>query len=84
MGICSSSGTVGHSTSLGKADVACVISGCTALADAAATELGNRVHKPKDIEDALYWSRTISEIRGALVIIGEKVGAWGTVKIVPS
>jgi ApbE superfamily uncharacterized protein (UPF0280 family) len=40
-GVCHSSGTVGHSLSFGKADAALVISEDCALADAAATRLGN-------------------------------------------
>ena len=82
LGICTSSGTIGHSRSLGRADAACVISGSTALADAAATALGNRVRHPRDIEPALGWSKTVDEIRGALVIIGENLGAWGAVRLV--
>lgn len=41
--VCISSGTVGHSLSFGLADSVTVIVGSTALADAAATCLGNEV-----------------------------------------
>lgn len=41
--VCTSSGTVGHSLSLGKADAVCVLSASGALADAAATAVGNAV-----------------------------------------
>ncbi len=82
LGICTSSGTVGHSKSFGKADAACVVSVSTALADAAATALGNRVRRGEDLEKALSWSKTIDEVGGALIIIGEKIGAWGTLHLV--
>ena len=41
--VCTSSGTLGHSLSLGRADAAVVISESAALADAAATAIGNEV-----------------------------------------
>src|SRR3972149_6675538 len=43
IGICTSSGTVGHSLSLGKADAVVVLSPSATLADAAATATGNLV-----------------------------------------
>lgn len=81
LGICTSSGSVGHSFSKGKADVACVLSKSTALADAAATALGNRVRSKKDIENALAWTEGIPEIAGALIIIEDRVGARGDVQL---
>ncbi|NIS60700.1 MAG: UPF0280 family protein, partial [Proteobacteria bacterium] len=50
LGICSSSGTVGHSMSFGKADAVCVLSRSTSLADAAATSIGNLIEGKGDIE----------------------------------
>jgi ApbE superfamily uncharacterized protein (UPF0280 family) len=49
MGICTSSGTVGHSLSFGKADAAIVLSKSATLADAAATAIGNIIIQPVDI-----------------------------------
>jgi hypothetical protein len=43
IGICSSSGRVGHSISFGNADVALAIADSASLADALATAIGNRV-----------------------------------------
>jgi len=39
LGICTSSGTVGHSLSFGEADAVCILSKSAALADAVATRL---------------------------------------------
>ena len=46
LGVCTSSGTVGHSLSLGQADAVIALAPSTALADAAATAIGNRIHQP--------------------------------------
>jgi hypothetical protein len=81
LGICTSSGTVGHSLSFGKADAAVIISKDTFLADAAATALGNRVKTADDIENALQFAASVEGVTGAVVIIGDKLGAWGDVKL---
>jgi len=83
LGVCTSSGTVGHSLSFGRADAACVLAKSTALADAAATALGNRVQGPDSIAPALEWIAGVPEILGALVVVGEKLGAWGRVELAP-
>jgi ApbE superfamily uncharacterized protein (UPF0280 family) len=83
LGVCTSSGTVGHSLSFGKADAACVLAADAALADAAATALGNRVPDAAAIPTALEWAGTIPDILGAVVIVEEKMGAWGRVELVP-
>lgn len=81
LGICTSAGTIGHSKSLGKADAATVISKDTILADAVATALGNRIKSDKDIESALDYVSKIEGIIGAIVIINDKMGAWGNIKL---
>ncbi len=83
LGVCTSSGTVGHSLSFGRADAACVVAASAALADAAATALGNRVPDAGAIARALDWAATVPEIMGAVVIVGDKLGAWGRVELVP-
>jgi ApbE superfamily uncharacterized protein (UPF0280 family) len=82
-GVCTSSGTVGHSLSLGQADAACVVAADTALADACATALGNRVTSASDINEALDWLGGIPGLTGALVVVGEHLGAWGHIELVP-
>jgi ApbE superfamily uncharacterized protein (UPF0280 family) len=81
--ICTSSGTVGPSLSLGRADAATVISPSGALADAAATELGNRIRGVDDMEKALDWALSVTGVTGAVAIIGETIGAKGQVELVP-
>jgi len=82
LGICTSSGTVGHSTSFGKADAVCVISPSTALADAAATALGNRVQGKGDIERVLEEGRAISGVEGMVIIVDDALGVWGEYELV--
>lgn len=82
MGICTSAGTVGHSLSFGKADAAMILSRDTFLSDAVATATGNIVKTAEDIEKALEFALCIDGVEGALVIIGNKIGAKGDVKLV--
>jgi hypothetical protein len=83
LGVCTSSGTVGHSLSFGRADAACVLAPSAALADAAATALGNLVQDAGSIAAALDWAAQAPELLGAVVIVGDKLGAWGRVELLP-
>jgi len=82
LGICTSSGTVSHSLNFGRADAVCIISDNTALADAAATASGNAVKNRDDIEKALAIAKSIKGVKAALIIVGDKMGTWGEIKIV--
>ena len=82
LGICTSSGTVGHSLSFGKADAVCILSKSAALADAVATAVGNIVKEKKNIELGLERGKEIEGVLGMLIIVGEKMGAWGNVKLI--
>jgi ApbE superfamily uncharacterized protein (UPF0280 family) len=83
IGICTSSGVIGPSFSAGAARGATVIAGDAALADAAATGLGNRVRRADDVDGALRWAAGVPGLRGAAVVIGETFGVWGSVDLVP-
>jgi ApbE superfamily uncharacterized protein (UPF0280 family) len=83
LGICSSSGTVGHSLSLGSADVVVALSSSTPLADATATALGNIVKAADDIPKAIEEAQSIEGLHGVVIIVGDKMGLWGKVRIVP-
>lgn len=82
IGVCTSSGTVSHSLSFGKADAVLIISDSAALADAAATKAGNAVKSPGDVEKAIIVAKSIEGVRGALIIAGDKFGSWGEIKLV--
>jgi ApbE superfamily uncharacterized protein (UPF0280 family) len=83
VGVCTSSGTIGHSLSFGSADAVCVVSSSCALADASATAVGNVVRSAADIKRALAFGKKISGIEGILIIRGDRLGAWGSLEIVP-
>ena len=81
--VCTSSGTVGHSLSHGKADAVCVFAKSCALADAAATSIGNRIQSSQGIQAAINWGKKIPGVRGILAIVDEAMGAWGDLEVTP-
>ena len=83
LGICTSSGTVGHSLSLGEADAVTVLAKDTALADAVATLVGNAVQPGQSLEAALAKAPDVPGVLGVVIIRGEELGAWGEVELVP-
>lgn len=81
--VCTSSGTVGHSISFGCADAAIVVSSSAYLADAAATAVGNTIHSEANLADGIALAKSTEGILGALVIKGDKMCAWGKIKLIP-
>ena len=82
LGVCSSSGTVGHSFSTGLSDVVCILSSSAVLADGAATALGNRIKVQKDLRRIAARADKIKEILGGLAIMGDRMATWGDVELV--
>jgi len=82
MAVCTSSGTVGHSLSLGKADAVCVVSRSCALADAAATSVGNRIRSGRDIQKGIAFGRRIEGVMGLVIVCGKEMGLWGDLDLV--
>jgi ApbE superfamily uncharacterized protein (UPF0280 family) len=80
MGICTSSGTVGHSLSFGKADAVCVKAQSASLADAAATAIGNITKSKKDISRALQAGMKIKDVLGILIIVDDQFGVIGDIE----
>jgi len=83
LGICTSSGTVGHSLSFGNSDACIVISRSTPLADAAATAIGNRIRSAADISAAVDFARSVEGITGVVLIKDDRIGFWGEVRVIP-
>jgi ApbE superfamily uncharacterized protein (UPF0280 family) len=81
LGVCTSSGTVGHSLSFGVADAVIALSHSAALADAAATAIGNRVKSIDDIDVAIEQAQAIDGLGGVVIIKGDRMGMWGKVKL---
>lgn len=82
LGICTSSGTVGHSLSFGHTDATTVIAETATLADALATKVGNIVKTEDDITKGIEFAKNISGTKGIIIVIGEKMAVWGDVKLV--
>ena len=58
-----------------------ILSPWTALADAVATAVANTIHKPDDIGKGLEQAKRIEGVTGALIIVGDHIGAFGTVEL---
>lgn len=76
-GVCTSSGTVGHSFSYGKADAVMVSCQSPMIADALATAMANRIVSPDDIATVLSYSEEFPEIEAIVIICEDKVGIRG-------
>jgi len=83
LGLCTSSGTVGHSLSFGKADAAMIACKDAALADAFATRFGNEVKTPADIPAAIKLSEDFHEILSILLIADDQLGVRGKFQLRP-
>ncbi len=82
VGICSSSGKVGHSLSMGSSDVITVLSASAIRADGAATALGNRIRKKMDLEKVSGWADSMGGIIGGVAILGGSMAMWGGIELV--
>jgi ApbE superfamily uncharacterized protein (UPF0280 family) len=83
LGICTSSGTVGHSLSMGNADAVIVTAASTALADAAATAICNKIKDADDIKNEINSAGVRYGISGLVIIKDDEIGIWGNIKLVP-
>ena len=80
LGICTSSGTIGHSLNFGSADSVVIISKSTSLADAVATATCNRINFKQDLHKALDFARQIKGILGVVIILKNNMVSWGKVE----
>jgi len=83
MGVCTSSGTVGHSISFGRSDSVTVFADEASVADALATSIANEVMGDIDsvaIQSGLSRADDFREcMRGVLIIVGESAGMVGKI-----
>lgn len=78
-GICSSSGRIGHSVSLGNSDIATVVSRDPVLSDACATRFANSIVDGSDSGRACEDICSIDGVEGALAICDGTVAVCGDV-----
>lgn len=77
LGICTSSGTVGPSFSMGKADAAMIVCKDVLLADSYATAVANKVKTIDDIPSVIDSVSSRYDILGAIIIKDEKMAVCG-------
>jgi ApbE superfamily uncharacterized protein (UPF0280 family) len=82
LGICTSSGTVGHSLSMGNADAVIVTAVSTSLADAAATAICNKIKSVSDIKNEINSAGVRYGVSGLIIIKDDEIGIWGNIKLV--
>jgi len=82
IGICTSSGTIGHSLSFGKADSVVIIAKNAIIADAVATAVCNRTQAKDKLEEAVLFARSISSVSGGLIVLGNNLAGWGKIEFV--
>jgi hypothetical protein len=80
-GLCTSSGTVGHSLSFGQADGVSILCPDAAQADAVATAVGNRVQSAADFPTAIAFARSIRGVKGVLIIKDDRMATWGDITL---
>jgi len=82
--VCASSGTIGHSLSLGTGDLVAVRASDGRLADAAATALCNMLQGEADMDRVLKRAREFSAhgLQGVFAQYDQKVAAWGDLELV--
>ncbi|WP_319468259.1 UPF0280 family protein [uncultured Pseudodesulfovibrio sp.] len=82
--ICASSGTIGHSLSLGSGDLVAVRAKDARFADAAATALCNMLKSETDIDTVLKQAQALADsgLDGIFAQYDQKVVAWGNLELV--
>lgn len=81
LGICASSGTIGHSLSFGSADSVIILSKNACLADAVATATANRVNSKEDLQKAVDFAKSIGRVTGVVIIIKDSMASWGKFRL---
>ncbi len=81
LGVCSSSSFLGHSLSLGSADLVTIISESTIFADGLATKIANRINTGSDVSRKIEELKEKPFVLGALIVKGDKIGLWGNLEL---
>ena len=82
LGVCTSSGIIGHSLSFGKVDVVVAVSKSCPLADTSATAIGNLIKKKEDIPRGIERAKEIEGLKGVVIIKDNKLGIWGDLGLI--
>jgi len=79
MGVCTSSGRIGHSISFGDADAAVVLAKDAVLADALATAIGNRVKDAQTMKSCFDDFKSIDGFLSGIVLRDGEAAMYGKV-----
>lgn len=79
-GICTSSGTIGHSLSFGLADSVTILAKSAYLADAVATATCNRVQSKNNLTAVLNFARSVKGVIGVAIVIKNNLASWGRIE----
>ena len=77
LGICTSSGTVGPSLSLGRADAVMIVCKDVLLADSYATAMANRIKTVSDLQPVIDRISNIPDILGAIAVKDDRMAITG-------
>lgn len=77
LGICTSSGTVGPSLSLGRADAVMIVCKDVLLADSYATAMANRIKTVNDLQSVIDRISALPEILGAIAVKDDRMAISG-------
>ena len=77
LGICTSSGTVGPSLSLGRADAVMIVCKDVLLADSYATAMANRIKTVNDLQPVIDRIQNIPYILGAIAVKDDRMAISG-------
>lgn len=77
LGICTSSGTVGPSLSLGRADAVMIVCKDVLLADSYATSMANRIKTVNDLQSVIDRISDLPEILGAIAVKDDRMAITG-------
>ena len=77
LGICTSSGTVGPSLSLGRADAVMIVCKDVMLADSYATAMANRIQSVNDLQPVIDRITNTPDILGAIAVKDDRMAICG-------
>ncbi len=80
-GLCTSSGTFGHSINMGRAYAVTILAKNACLADVLATAVSNRVRSHLDLEKVLKWCTEKKCIEGVVILVDDHLAAWGDIRL---
>ncbi len=81
-GVCTSSGRVGHSLSLGRADAVTIVAENAALADAMATAMANQIMEKSDLAVVVEKALAVDGVTGVVAILNDDLSVGGQLELI--